>query len=146
MDQSALARAAGCTPGAINQIVRGNVHRSKFLPDIADALGVSLQWLKGQPVKRETADTASIKRPPRSPRVLLEVNLPSENALTRMFEGLLELVDQTAPKDALARELAQLLPIGLSQLQGPLTERATLRRQATADPLLPAIGDGEQPR
>jgi phage repressor protein C with HTH and peptisase S24 domain len=55
LDQSALARAAGCTPGAINQIVGGHVQRSRFLPEIAEALGVSLRWLKGENVPKDPA-------------------------------------------------------------------------------------------
>lgn len=53
MDQSALARAAGCTAGAVNQIVAGNVERSRFLPEIASALHVSLRWLRGENVPRD---------------------------------------------------------------------------------------------
>jgi phage repressor protein C with HTH and peptisase S24 domain len=52
-DQSSLARAAGCTPGAINQIVAGLSKRSRFLPEIAAALGVSLRWLMGEEVPRD---------------------------------------------------------------------------------------------
>jgi phage repressor protein C with HTH and peptisase S24 domain len=47
MDQAALAAAAGCTQGAISQILLGHVLRSKFLPEIAEALDVSVDWLRG---------------------------------------------------------------------------------------------------
>jgi transcriptional regulator with XRE-family HTH domain len=48
LDQSGLAARIGCTPGAINQIITGRTKRSKLLPEIAHALGVSLPWLLGQ--------------------------------------------------------------------------------------------------
>lgn len=48
LDQPALAAKIGCTQGAISQILLGNTQRSRYLPDIADALGVSLQWLRGE--------------------------------------------------------------------------------------------------
>src|SRR5690242_11948648 len=46
-DQAALAKAAGCTQGAISQIMLGHTQRSKFLPEIAEALDVSVDWLRG---------------------------------------------------------------------------------------------------
>lgn len=48
LDQPALAVKSGCTQGAISQILLGNTLRSRFLPDIASALGVSVQWLRGE--------------------------------------------------------------------------------------------------
>lgn len=55
LDQPALARKVGCTQGAISQILLGNTQRSRYLPDIADKLGVSLQWLKGDSDNRDPA-------------------------------------------------------------------------------------------
>lgn len=48
--QSDLARATNLTQGAINQIITGKTRRSKYAPDIARALGVSLDWLNGSDV------------------------------------------------------------------------------------------------
>lgn len=53
LDQPALAEKAGCTQGAISQILLGNTQRSRFLPDIASALGVSVQWLRGESDDRD---------------------------------------------------------------------------------------------
>lgn len=53
LDQPALAIKAGCTQGAISQIMLGNTKRSRFLPDIASALGVSVQWLRGESDDRD---------------------------------------------------------------------------------------------
>lgn len=53
LDQPALAKVAGCTQGAISQILLGHTHRSKYLPDIARALGVSIDWLRGDSEDRD---------------------------------------------------------------------------------------------
>lgn len=53
IDQPTLAAKAGCTQGAISQILLGNTQRSRYLPDIAEALGVSLQWIKGESDQRD---------------------------------------------------------------------------------------------
>ena len=53
LDQPALAEKAGCTQGAISQILLGNTKRSRYLPEIASALGVSLQWLRGESDNRD---------------------------------------------------------------------------------------------
>lgn len=50
LSQSDLARATGLTQGAINQIISGKTRKSKYAPDIARALGVSLEWLNGEDV------------------------------------------------------------------------------------------------
>jgi phage repressor protein C with HTH and peptisase S24 domain len=48
LDQEALADQVGCTQGAISQILLGNTQRSRFLPSIAEKLGVPLPWLMGE--------------------------------------------------------------------------------------------------
>ena len=47
LSQAALAREAGVTQGAINQILTGRVARSRALPDLARVLGVSVPYLLG---------------------------------------------------------------------------------------------------
>jgi transcriptional regulator with XRE-family HTH domain len=47
LDQRELAERVGVTPGAINQIVTGRTTKSKYLPDIARELRVSLAYLMG---------------------------------------------------------------------------------------------------
>lgn len=129
-DQSALARAVGCTPGAINQIVLGNVSRSRFLPDIAEELGVSLRWLRGDDVGPDP----TVPRPPKPAQaqqsVTMQVLLPSEAALARMFEGLLLPLDLTAPKAEIAQLLARRLPTGFAQLRDLLPEHAPAAKHA----------------
>lgn len=48
IDQPALAARVGVTSGAINQIATGRTAKSKYLPEIAKELGVSLDWLTGK--------------------------------------------------------------------------------------------------
>ena len=126
-DQSQLARDVGCTPGAINQIVNGGSRRSRFLPDIADVLGVSLRWLMGDDVPRDPL----VPRPPRPTTpaqvVMMGVMMPPERALARMFEALLAGIDPQIPRAEQALLLAQRLPIGLSQLRDLLPESAQPR-------------------
>lgn len=57
--------------------------------------------------------------PPAQPLqlVTMQVALPSEAALARMFEGLLRPLDRNMPVDALARILARRLPTAFEQLR-----------------------------
>jgi len=50
ISQSELARRLGITQGAIAQILSGRTAKSKYAPEIARALGVSLDWLNGEDV------------------------------------------------------------------------------------------------
>lgn len=60
IDQPELARRIGCTQGAISQIVLGKTQRSRFLPDIAEQLGVSLHWLRGTSQDRSPASAPPV--------------------------------------------------------------------------------------
>lgn len=59
IDQPTLAARVGCTQGAISQILLGNTQRSRFLPEIADALGVTIKWLKGEETREGRAVAAA---------------------------------------------------------------------------------------
>ena len=48
IEQAELANMVGCTQGAISQIINGQTQRSRFLPDIAEALGTTTAFLKGE--------------------------------------------------------------------------------------------------
>lgn len=151
VSQSALARAVGATQGSISLILLGKTTNSRLLPKIAMFLGVSLAWLLG--MADEQDDDNAMPAVPL--QVMLPVVLPSENALAEMFAGLLLVIDELQPVrerqlDELARELAQLLPTGLSQLQGRLFELPRPPRQrasaAKAKTQALANGDREQPQ
>jgi transcriptional regulator with XRE-family HTH domain len=119
-DQSSLARAIGITQGAISKILQGKTANSRHLPRIAHHLGVSLSWLLG-----ETTDQAVTLTTPAAPSinlVTMQVALPSEAALTRMFLGMLKTSRSAKTEDEQAQLLAKRLPIALSQLRDLLPE------------------------
>jgi transcriptional regulator with XRE-family HTH domain len=66
-------------------------------------------------------DRQDLPQPPPAPPPVLTVNLPiplgTEEALSRMFEGLLAGLDRDAPRASQARLLARKLPIALSSLR-----------------------------
>lgn len=121
MSQSELARRVGLRQSTINGLIRGEQRSSTHLHKIARVLQTTPAHLEG-----ETDDPdAGAPTPLPAPAiqfVALQVALPSEAVLAQMFEGLLDAVDRSAPTDALALELAQLMPTALSQLQGRLIE------------------------
>lgn len=47
VEQAQLAAAVRCTQGAISHILTGETLKSRFLPEIAEYLSVSLPWLRG---------------------------------------------------------------------------------------------------
>ncbi len=131
LSQSELARRVGVAQPTIYQLIHRSKKGSTHLHRIARELGTTPAYLTG-----ETDDPdENAPPPPPAPvvqHVLMPVVLPSETALAQMFEGLLETVDRNAPLDELARELAQLLPIGLSRMRGRLVETTDRPRQAKA--------------
>ncbi|WP_267397618.1 MULTISPECIES: helix-turn-helix transcriptional regulator [unclassified Sphingomonas] len=141
--QSELARRAEMRQSTLNGLIRKPYRWSPYLVAIARALHTSVEYLTG-----DTNDPNEGAPPPRPAplvqHVMLPVALPSENALARMFEGLLEVADCSAGKAALARELAQLLPTGFSQLRGPLLEAANYPSPATAAADLAIADQGQQ--
>lgn len=136
-DQSSLARAIGITQGAISKILLGKTANSRHLPRIAIYLGVSLPWLMGE-TDDPNAGTAPPPMMPVTQFITMQVGLPSEAALARMYEGLLRPLDRTMPLGELARILAKRLPSGLSQL-------VDLLPPDTLDELH-VSGEGPQPR
>lgn len=143
-DQSSLARAIGITQGAISKILQGKTANSRHLPRIAHYLNASLPWLLG-----ETDDPEADQLAPTAPVVhfvTMQVALPSERALARMFEGLLRSMDLSAPVDAQALLLAKRLPIGLSQLCDLLPDPGPTGHVATAVPAdLATTAPGSRP-
>jgi hypothetical protein len=59
--------------------------------------------------------------------VTMQVALPSEDALTRMFEGLLLPLDRNLTTGELARMLAQRLPTAFAQLRDLLPDMSARR-------------------
>ncbi|MBI0475392.1 XRE family transcriptional regulator [Sphingomonas sp. MA1305] len=122
MSQAELARRVGLSQPAINSLIRGASRSSTHLHRIARELGTTPAYLTG-----ETDDVAKDAPPPAPIQfVMLPVALPPVEALAAMFEGLLATADQHGPAADLALQLAQRLPIGLSQLQDLRIASATL--------------------
>lgn len=148
LSQSELARRVGISQASIYNLVSGKGYGSAHLHKIARELETTPAYLTG-----ETDDpdkNAPAPRPePVIHHVTMQVALPTENALAEMFEGLLLAIDRTQSVDEVARELAQLLPTGLSRMQGPLLElprpprRQKIPYVPPSDALAPAIAEQE---
>lgn len=108
-DQSSLARKLNVTPAAINQIVTGKTQRSRYMPAIADELGVSVGWLMGtadEPVEgaamlsvdenRLLAMFDSLRRPDRNLILALMERLSTEVAEATLHSPKLEFKGQGA--------------------------------------------------
>ena len=111
--QQQLADAVGCSDVAINKILKGQTKRSRFMPAIAAALDVDLNWLQG--IGEHTATPAT------SPKI----GLPDELLLTGMFRSLIEEIPK---KNGIARHAAALasrLPNALASLQNSRIEPST---------------------
>lgn len=126
--QSRLAREAGVSQPTIAKLEIGMTSGSSQLHRIARALNTTPAYLAGE------IDDPSIDAPPPAPaksaHVMMRVELPSTDALAAMFRGLLRGIDLTSPRDDIARQLAEDLPIGLAQLGDLLPDRADNSRRA----------------
>lgn len=130
ISQGKLARAAGVSQGTIGKLEAGISSGSSHLHRIARALETTPAYLTGE------LDDPSEGAPPPAPAptlqlITMQVALPPEQALARMFEGLLRMMPDDAPLDERALLLARRLPIGLSQLRD-LLPQAAANEPATA--------------
>lgn len=89
--QAALADAIGIQQGSISKIVNGTTKNSRHLPRIASELGISVDYLLGKSGLPNDAPNSWPVRPVQL--VSMQVALPSERALTRMFDAMLEILD-----------------------------------------------------
>lgn len=156
ISQAEVGRRADVAQSTINTLVNSNARTTPHLIRLARVLETSPAYLMGE---TDDPDENAPPPPPPSapPMIMMPVSLPSENALADMFEGLLLTIHEFQPikgweLDELGRELAQLLPTGLSQLQGRLIElprppRARSRSAgAPADPEAVSSNDRELQR
>lgn len=132
LSQGALAKRSGLSQPTIGKLEAGISSGSSHIHRIARSLDTTPAYLTGEIDDPDL--NAALPASPVHHQVLLPVSLPSENALADMFEGLLMTIHEFQPitgwqLDALGRELAQLLPTGLSQLQGRLFELPRPPRQ-----------------
>lgn len=125
MSQSELARRVGISQASVFRLVKGDAYGSKHLHKIARELRTTPAYLAGE---IDDPDEGAPPPPAVQPVhfVTMQVALPPERALARMFEGLLRVMDRNAPLDEQALLLAQRLPIGLAQLRDLLPATAQL--------------------
>ncbi len=115
LSQSELARRVGVAQATIYKLISGASYGTKHLHVIARELGTTPAYLAGEIDDPDVG--APPPPPPRPARIMLEVVLPPENALAKMFEALLRMMPDDADLDERALLLARRLPIGLSQLR-----------------------------
>jgi transcriptional regulator with XRE-family HTH domain len=118
LTQAELARRVEVTQGAVAKIANNNPNGSSHLHKIARELETTPSYLTG-----ETDDPDAGALPPRpkptAQIATMQVLLPDVRALERMFLGVLK-ASEGLSQEALAHELALLLPKGLGLLRGPL--------------------------
>lgn len=114
--QAWLAREVGLHQSTINGIIKNGQRSSTHIVAIARTLRTTPEYLLGE---TDDPDADAPLEPPAPPyqAVMMQVLLPAEDALARMFEALLSMVDPETSIEEQARLLAKNLPIGLSQLR-----------------------------
>lgn len=123
--QAALARAAKVAQSTLNGLINNDYRWSPHLPALARELRTTVEYLTG--VIDDPDQNAPRPEPVVAPvqHVTMSVAMPSERALSRMFESFLEIIEAFPDQPDLeetARLLAQWLPIGLAQLRDLLPE------------------------
>lgn len=89
-------------------------------------------------------ESLAAKAPPLQ-QIFMPVTLPSETALAEMFEALLLSISESLPRAELALQLAQLLPVGLAQLQFAPTDRRTVASTVRGASLPARANAGREP-
>ena len=131
LSQAELARRIGISQQAIGKLVNGSSRSTSHIARLARALDTTAAYLEGE------TDDPDEGAPPPLPdptvqHVMMPVALPAEPALAAMFRGFLLSLEVKEP-DALAHELARLLPSGLQQMRGPLRFETTADRDDNHD-------------
>lgn len=143
MSQADLARAVGVSQQTIWKLITGQSSGSRYLHQIARALGTTPDYLT-----RETDSplmTASQSDPAAIHFVDMKVALPSEAALTEMFRSLLALVPEEATRDVAAQILAQRLPAGFAAIGPVVLDLDSDRDADTLSGDLAAVADPREP-
>ena len=148
LSQTALARRLGVSQATVSRWRTGE-HGAKVAHQLARVLQTTVEYLTGE--IDDPDENAPLPPPPPPPAPLLlsmKVVFPPETALEEMFGGMLDAIGEPESKDALARQLAQLLPTELSRLKDlrldwgvpPVQIEASLESDAAlpiADPVRP---------
>jgi transcriptional regulator with XRE-family HTH domain len=138
LSQSELARRVGVSQATIYKLLIGESYGSKHLHRIARELLTSPAFLTGEiddpeatalgmevsshdrKALEQLASLGKVERRAVSDILTAlsrsaEAQLPDEQILTQVFEGLLATIDPSEPRAEQARLLARRLPIGLAQ-------------------------------
>lgn len=119
--QSKLARLTGLNQSTISGLIRGDQRSSTHLHKIAQHLQTTSAYLEGD-TDNPDANAPLPPVPPSYQAISLQVLLPSEAALARMFLGLLKTSKTAKTMDEQALLLAKRLPNALSQLRDLLPD------------------------
>jgi transcriptional regulator with XRE-family HTH domain len=115
-NQAEFADDLGVSQGMVSRWETGSEPKHEPLVRLAKMAGVTVGQLTSSlitDVKERAGTRVSEESAGRS--ILLPVALPSEDALTVMFEALLEVLETESDSAVAARRLAQLLPGALAQ-------------------------------
>lgn len=115
LSQSELARRVGVAQPTIYKLLRSNKIGSKHLHRIARELQTSPAYLEGE-IDDPDKDAPPPQRAPIIRHLMMPVALPSEAALSTMFEAQLRVFGDLQGAE-LAHALARRLPSALGRLQ-----------------------------
>lgn len=145
ISQSELARRADVPQSTINTLINGDARWSPHLLKIARALRTTPDYLTGE-VDDPEANAPPTPAPVIAHRIMMPVTLPSEKALTRMFDAFFLALDPAVSHQERAQTFARWLPIGLAQLQDLLPDpeaheaAASTRREMAEAGAIPRRG------
>ncbi|RYF11169.1 MAG: XRE family transcriptional regulator [Oxalobacteraceae bacterium] len=115
LSQAELARRVGVRQSTMNSLINGDSRSSRSIVQIARELGTTAAYLIGD-TDDPRSDAPPARLRPVVQHITMQVALPSENALSDMFEGQLQAFDRLKGAE-LARALAKRLPKALARLQ-----------------------------
>lgn len=120
ISQAELARRAGMSQSAMNNLIAGRSRSSTHLHKIARELHTTPAYLTGETDDPDENAPPPLP-PPRVQYVTLQVALPSEPALEAAYQGLLR-ASRGMDEGELAHELAKRLPTILRVAEGALVD------------------------
>lgn len=113
--QTEFAETLDVSQGTVARWESGATPKYDALLRLAELAGVTPQEFSNSLISTMRDGIDIGEGASRSPLVMLPVQLPSEEALTAMFDSLLEMISEEKDANAAARLLAQLLPNALAQ-------------------------------
>ena len=115
-NQTEFGEDVGVSQGTVARWEAGSEPKSEPLLKMANMAGRTVQSFTTELISdMELGAYLEPSGPAEGSSILLPVQLPSEDALTQMFSGLLRILKNESDADTVARRLAQLLPSALAQ-------------------------------